>query len=70
MWTLIGESLDDFVEEGGSVHLGVSVQEGDVSEFVHSVDGQEHEELALCRAKLTDVDVDVADRGLGEALAL
>jgi hypothetical protein len=28
-----------------------------------SVDGQEHEELALGQAQLADVDVDVADRG-------
>jgi hypothetical protein len=35
-----------------------------------TADCQEHEELALGQAQLADVDVDVANPGLGKALAL
>jgi hypothetical protein len=41
-----------------------------VGELCHPVDGQEHEELSFGQAQLAAVDVDVADRGLGETLAL
>jgi hypothetical protein len=41
-----------------------------VGELGHPVDGQEHEQLAVRQAQLADGEVDVADRGLGEALAL
>jgi hypothetical protein len=41
-----------------------------VDDLGHPIDGQEQEELAFGEAQLADVDVDVADRGLGEALAL
>ena len=41
-----------------------------MGELGHPVDRQEHEELALGQAQLADVDVHVADLGLGEALAL
>jgi hypothetical protein len=65
----VGEHLDALAEERGAAHLGVGVEEGDVGELRHPVDGQEHVELALGQAQLAAVDVDVADRGLGEALA-
>ena len=42
----------------------------DVGEFRDAIDGQEEEDLALGRAQLAGVDVDVTDLGLGEALAL
>jgi hypothetical protein len=41
-----------------------------VDELRDAVDRQEQEELALRQAQLADVDVHVADLGLGEALAL
>lgn len=66
----IGKSRDDLSQEGGSVHLGVGIAEGDVSELGHAVDGEEHEQLAFGQAQLADIDVDVTDPGLGEAFAL
>jgi hypothetical protein len=48
--------------------VGVLV-ELDVGELRDTVDRQEHMELAGGEAQLADVDVDVADRGLGEAAA-
>jgi hypothetical protein len=66
----VGERRDDLPQEGGAVHLGVGVEESDVDELRDPVDGQEHEQLALGQAQLADVDVDVADRRLGEAAAL
>jgi hypothetical protein len=65
----VGEGLDHLAQEGGAVPLGVGVEEGDVGELRAPVDGEEQEELALGQAQLADVDVDVADRGLGEASA-
>ena len=41
-----------------------------MGELRHLVDGQEHEKFALGQAKVADVDMDVADGGFGEALAL
>ncbi len=41
-----------------------------VGELGHAVDGEGHDELALGQAQLAAVDVDVADRGVGEAAAL
>jgi hypothetical protein len=66
----VGEDLDDLAQEGGAVGLGVGAEESDVGELGDSVDGEEHEELALGQAQFADVDVDVADGGLGEAAAL
>jgi hypothetical protein len=66
----VGERGHDLAQEGGAVQLGVGVVEGDVGELGHPVDRQEHEEPAFAEAQLADVDVDVADRGLGEASAL
>jgi hypothetical protein len=65
----VGEGGHDLAQEGGAVQLGVGVVEGDVGESRDAVDGQEQEELALGQARFAHVDVDVADRGLGEALA-
>jgi hypothetical protein len=62
--------LDDLAAGRRRVQLGVGMQERDVGELEHSVDGQEHEELAVGEAQLIDVDVDLGDRGFGEALAL
>ncbi len=67
---LVGEGGHDLAQEGGAVQLGVRVVEGDVDELRDAVDGQEHEQLALRKAQLAGVDVDVADPGLGETLAL
>lgn len=66
----VGERLDDRAQERGAVRLGVGVEEGDVGELRHAVDGQEHAELALGEAEFANVDADVADRGLGAAPAL
>jgi hypothetical protein len=66
----IGEGGHDLVEEGGAVHLGRGIQKGDVGELRDPVDGEEHEELSLGQAQFADVDMDVADGDLGEALAL
>ena len=41
----------------------------DVGELRDTVGRQEHQELAGGEAQLADVDMDVADRGLGEAAA-
>jgi hypothetical protein len=41
-----------------------------VSELRDPVDGQEQVEFALGQAQLAGVDVDIADRGLGEAFTL
>lgn len=57
-------------KEGGAIQLGGRVEEGDVSELAHAIDGQEHVELAIRQAQLAMVDVDVADGGLGEEAAL
>jgi hypothetical protein len=66
----VREHLDHLAQEGSAVQLGVGVEEGDVDELGHAVDRQEHEELARGQAQLADIDVDVADRSLGKALAL
>jgi hypothetical protein len=42
----------------------------DVGEFRDAIDGQEEEDLALGRAQLAGIDVDVTDLSLSEALAL
>lgn len=65
----IGEGGHDFTEKGGAVLLGGGIQESDMGELRDPVDGKEHEELALGQAQLADVDVNIADCGLGEALA-
>ena len=65
----VGERLDHLAQECGAVGLGGGIEEGDVDELGHPVDGEEHEELALGQAQLADVDVDMADGGLGEALS-
>jgi hypothetical protein len=66
----VGERLHDIAQERGAVRLGGGVEEGDVDELRRPVDGEEHVELAFGQAQLAGVDVDVADRGLGEAPAL
>jgi hypothetical protein len=66
----VGEGGHDLAQEGGAVQLGVRLEEGDVGELAHPVDGQGHEQLALGQPQLADVDVDVADRRLGEAAPL
>ena len=53
-------------EEVRAVHLACIVPELDVGKLRHAVDGQEHVQLALNQTQLADVDVDIADRGLGE----
>jgi hypothetical protein len=65
-----GENRHDLAQESGAIGLGVGVEEGDVGELGDAVDRQEHEELALGQAQLADVEVDVADPGFGEPLAL
>jgi len=60
----------DLAQEGGPVHLGGGLEEGDVDELRDAVDRQGHEQLARGQAELAEVDVDVADRGLREVLAL
>jgi hypothetical protein len=66
----IGEGGHDLTEKGGAVQLGRGRRESDVGDLGHSVDSEEHEELALGQAQLADIDMDVADHGFGEALAL
>ena len=81
----IGEGLDDLPQEGGAVQLRIGIEgSGHCPECrrpatwvnlgsghcPEPVDGQEHEELALGQAQFADVDVDIADGGFGEALAL
>jgi hypothetical protein len=66
----VRERGHDLAQEGGPVHLGGGLEEGDVDELRDAVDRQEQEQLALGQAELADVDVDVADRGLREVLAL
>jgi hypothetical protein len=66
----VGEGGHDLAQEGGTVQLGVGVEEGDVGELRDAVDRQEHEQLALGQAQLADVDMNIPDRGLGEGLAL
>jgi hypothetical protein len=66
----VGEGGHDLAQEGGAVQLGVRVIEGDVGVLRDPVDGQEQEEPARGQAQLAHVDVDVADRGLGEAAPL
>jgi hypothetical protein len=59
----------DAAQEGRSRGgVGVLV-ELDVGELRDAVDRQEHAELAGSEAQLADVDMDVADLGLGEAAA-
>src|SRR5215207_3897943 len=66
---LVRERGDDAAQEGGSCGgVGVLV-ELDVGELRDTVDRQQHVKLAGGEAQLEDVDVDVADRGLGEAAA-
>jgi hypothetical protein len=67
---LVGEDLDHLAEEGGAVQLGVGVEKRDVGELGDPADGEEHEELALGEPQFADVDVDIADRGRGEAATL
>jgi hypothetical protein len=67
---LVGEHLHDLAQEGGAVGLRMGIEEGDVGELGHPVDREEHEQPALGQAQLADVEVDVADPGFGEALAL
>ena len=66
----IGECLDDATEELGPIHLAGVIAELDVGELGHPVDRQKHVELALGRAPLADVDMDVPDRGCGELAPL
>jgi hypothetical protein len=66
----MGEGGHGLAQEGGAVQFGVGLEEGDVGELAHPVDGQEQGQLALGQPELADVDVDVADPGLGEPLAL
>jgi hypothetical protein len=66
----VGEDLDDLAQERGTVGLGVGVEEADVGEFRDAVDREGHEQFAPRQAQLANIDVDVADLGLGEALAL
>ena len=66
----VGEGGHDLAQESGAVQFGVGVEEGDVGELRDPVDGQEHKKLALSQPELADVDVDVADPGFGEPLAL
>ena len=66
----IWERLDYASQESGSGgHVGGWV-ELDVGELGDAIDGQEEEDLALGRAQLAGIDVDVTDLGLSEALAL
>ena len=53
-----------------SLKISGVVAELDVGELRDPVDGEEHVELALGEAQLADVDVDVADRRLGELAPL
>ena len=66
----IREGGHDVAEKGGTVQFGRGRQESHVGELGHPVDGEEHEEFALGQAQLADIDMDVADRGFGEALSL
>jgi hypothetical protein len=66
---LVGEDLDHLAQEGGTVGLGIGIEEGDVGELGYAVDREEHEQLALSQAQLADVDVDIADLGCSKALA-
>src|SRR3954453_14393725 len=66
----IREDDDHLPQEGGSIHLGGGVEEGDVGELAHAINGQEQVELTFAQAQLAVVNVDLADLGLGKALAL
>jgi len=66
----IREHGHDLPQERCSVHLGGGFEEGDVGELAHPVDGQDHVKLALSQTQLAVVDVNIADRGLGEATPL
>ena len=66
----VGEGGHHPAHEGGARgHLSRRVQL-DVGELGDAIDGEEHVDLAFGGAQLAAVDVDVADPGLGEALAL
>ena len=58
---LIGEDLRGVAEEGRALHLARAVVELDVGELGNPVDGEEHDQLAVGVAKLTAIDVNVAD---------
>ena len=57
-------------QEGSRIHLSSLLVELDEGEVRDAIDGEEHVQLAIGVAQLAAVDVDVADRGLGEATAL
>ncbi len=61
-----GKRRHHAAQEVGSVHLPGVVAELDVGELRHAIDGEEHVQLALGKAQLADVDVDIADCGVGE----
>ena len=64
------KGADNASEEIRSVHFTGVLLELDVSEFRHTVDCQEHVELALSEAQLADVDMDEADDCVRELAAL
>ena len=58
---LVGKSRHDVPEEGRSFHLARAVVELDVGELRNTVDGEEHDQLAVGVAQLAAVDMHVAD---------
>ena len=66
----IRKGADDAAEEVRPVHFAGIVAELDVGELGRAIDGEEHVQLALRQAQFADVDVDVADRRVGELASL
>ncbi len=62
----VWECVDHAAQEVGAVHLSGVIAEFDVGELRDPVDGEEHVEFAFCQPQLADVDMDVADRRLGQ----
>lgn len=59
---LVRARLDQMAQEIGGVHLAGLLVKLDEDELRGAIDGDEHIELAVFRADLGDVDVDIADR--------
>lgn len=67
---VVGHSLDQGAQEvGGDVPVGLCLK-SDEGELRGPVDRDEEVEHALCGADLCNVDVDLADRIVGEARRL
>ena len=67
---LVREGLDRVCKEACGVHLAGFAVKLDEEEVRDAIDGEEHVDPAIGMAQLAAVDVDVADRRLGEATAL